>query len=323
MQTLRQSAQQPRCSTYGAGRRSRCRRLAVAASKVGVVDLRRVAEQAAAAGAKVGERAAAAVRATLPLLPDAAHAAALVQQHTRCCSDAAAHTHAVLSCSSALSASTTHPSLGAHADAACSQVVTEALDKPRSITSKGSIGDIVTETGARVAPAYCAALLAALLAPTRTCDMLHADKASEAACIAAITAAFADHAILGEESGISGNKGSDYLWVIDPLDGTCNFAHNYPGFCVSIGVLRHALPVAGCVIEFTGASSDARTGGCLPTGGTLRVCCLLHVHSSDCCVLAWLCRRAWQVVNAHVQRGQKPWLNGGRATLAGQQRQEA
>ena len=39
---------------------------------------------------------------------------------------------------------------------------------------------------------------------------------------------------------------------IDPLDGTCNFAHSYPGFCVSIGVLRHALPVAGCVIEFTG-----------------------------------------------------------------------
>lgn len=100
----------------------------------------------------------------------------------------------------------------------------DAADKPRNIQSKGSIGDIVTDT----------------------------DKASEAACIAAIQAAFPEHGILGEEGGLTGNADSDYLWVIDPLDGTCNFAHGYPGFCVSIGVLRHALPVAGCVVEFTG-----------------------------------------------------------------------
>jgi len=39
---------------------------------------------------------------------------------------------------------------------------------------------------------------------------------------------------------------------IDPLDGTVNFAHKIPGFNVSVGVLRHAIPVAGCVIEFVG-----------------------------------------------------------------------
>jgi fructose-1,6-bisphosphatase/inositol monophosphatase family enzyme len=33
---------------------------------------------------------------------------------------------------------------------------------------------------------------------------------------------------------------------VDPVDGTCNFAHNYPSFCVSVGVLRHALPVSTC-----------------------------------------------------------------------------
>ncbi len=40
--------------------------------------------------------------------------------------------------------------------------------------------------------------------------------------------------------------------ALDPIDGTTNFAHSYPGFCVSVGVIRHSLPVAGCVIEFTG-----------------------------------------------------------------------
>lgn len=63
------------------------------------------------------------------------------------------------------------------------------------------------------------------------------------------------HGILGEEGGVMGNVSSDYLWCLDPLDGTTNFAHSYPGFCVSVGVLRHALPVAGCVIEFTGGPS--------------------------------------------------------------------
>lgn len=111
------------------------------------------------------------------------------------------------------------------------EVVLAALDKPRNIQSKGSIGDIVTDT----------------------------DKASEAVCVAAIQAAFPDHLILGEEGGVIGTGESDYLWCIDPVDGTCNFAHNYPGFCVSIGVLRHALPVAGCVIEFTGGPGNWST----------------------------------------------------------------
>lgn len=51
-----------------------------------------------------------------------------------------------------------------------------------------------------------------------------------------------------------GNTSSDYLWCIDPLDGTTNFAHAYPSFAVSIGVLRNAVPVAACVVEFTGGA---------------------------------------------------------------------
>ncbi len=46
---------------------------------------------------------------------------------------------------------------------------------------------------------------------------------------------FPTHDILAEESGISGSQ-SDYRWIIDPIDGTTNFAHGYPVYCVSIGV---------------------------------------------------------------------------------------
>jgi myo-inositol-1(or 4)-monophosphatase len=67
------------------------------------------------------------------------------------------------------------------------------------------------------------------------------DKAAEAAIIEIIRQAFPDHAILGEESGaLEGKPGgkADYRWIIDPLDGTTNFIHGFPQYCVSIG-LQH------------------------------------------------------------------------------------
>jgi myo-inositol-1(or 4)-monophosphatase len=60
-----------------------------------------------------------------------------------------------------------------------------------------------------------------------------ADKESEDAIIKMIRRAFPDHAILAEESGASANT-SAHRWIIDPLDGTTNFAHGFPAFCVSI-----------------------------------------------------------------------------------------
>ena len=43
-----------------------------------------------------------------------------------------------------------------------------------------------------------------------------------------------DHGFLGEEGGVSGNANSEYLWCIDPIDGTTNFAAGYPSFGVSV-----------------------------------------------------------------------------------------
>jgi len=63
------------------------------------------------------------------------------------------------------------------------------------------------------------------------------DKAAEAAIIGIIRQAYPDHAILAEESGEgAGGAKNEYTWIIDPLDGTTNFIHGFPQYCVSIGI---------------------------------------------------------------------------------------
>ena len=75
-----------------------------------------------------------------------------------------------------------------------------------------------------------------------------ADRESEAAIIEVIHRAFPTHAILAEESGASAHQ-SDHRWIIDPLDGTTNFAHGYPQFCVSIGYERRGRMQLGVVFD--------------------------------------------------------------------------
>jgi myo-inositol-1(or 4)-monophosphatase len=74
------------------------------------------------------------------------------------------------------------------------------------------------------------------------------DKRSEALVLARIRERFPDHRVLAEESGTQGGTGA-VRWVIDPLDGTTNFAHNYPFFCVSIGVEVDGRMVAGAIYD--------------------------------------------------------------------------
>ncbi|NCO57994.1 MAG: inositol monophosphatase [Nitrospirae bacterium CG_4_8_14_3_um_filter_70_85] len=75
-----------------------------------------------------------------------------------------------------------------------------------------------------------------------------ADRAAEARVVAGIRARFPDHAILAEEGGAQGAAVADRpRWIIDPLDGTTNFAHGYPFYCCAIGVEVAGRVVAGVV----------------------------------------------------------------------------
>jgi myo-inositol-1(or 4)-monophosphatase len=73
-----------------------------------------------------------------------------------------------------------------------------------------------------------------------------ADRASERVVIARLRADFPNAAILAEESGRTAGT-SDERWIIDPLDGTTNYAHGYPLYCVSIAYERAGEVLAGVV----------------------------------------------------------------------------
>lgn len=74
------------------------------------------------------------------------------------------------------------------------------------------------------------------------------DKACEEMITKEIHKHFPDHDILAEEGG-GQRKHSDYKWIIDPLDGTTNFAHGYPLFCVSIALEYQGEIILGVVYE--------------------------------------------------------------------------
>ncbi len=93
--------------------------------------------------------------------------------------------------------------------------------KLEDIREKGRPGDLVTE----------------------------ADRAAEDAVLSVLNRHVPEHPILAEESGQLGDRQSEFLWAIDPLDGTTNYAHQYPFVAVSIGLLIEGIPQVGVVFN--------------------------------------------------------------------------
>jgi len=91
-------------------------------------------------------------------------------------------------------------------------------DRPKKISYKGEV-DIVTES----------------------------DRRSEAVIVARLRSHFPQHAIVAEEGSGGAAAGAKYCWHVDPLDGTTNFAHSYPCFAVSIGLVEDGEPLVGVV----------------------------------------------------------------------------
>lgn len=99
-------------------------------------------------------------------------------------------------------------------------IALERFDNFEHISSKDSFGDVVTEV----------------------------DHMAEAIILKGINSTFPDHQIHSEEAGDNG-KSSDWLWLIDPLDGTNNFAIGLPVFTTSITLMYKREPVLGVVYE--------------------------------------------------------------------------
>lgn len=101
------------------------------------------------------------------------------------------------------------------------KIITESLGKVKEISFKTLQSNLVTEV----------------------------DKKSEEIIIDILLSEYPDFDILAEESGASSTKNSEYMWVIDPLDGTTNFTHSLPIFSISIGLLKGNEILAGVVYD--------------------------------------------------------------------------
>jgi myo-inositol-1(or 4)-monophosphatase len=76
------------------------------------------------------------------------------------------------------------------------------------------------------------------------------DRSAEKAIVETLLAAYPDHAILAEEGTNKGaNPTSDYVWIIDPLDGTTNFLHGFPQYCVSIALAHKNVVQQGVIYD--------------------------------------------------------------------------
>lgn len=77
------------------------------------------------------------------------------------------------------------------------------------------------------------------------------DKAAENAIVETLLTAYPTHAILAEESGASSNLNdeSEFVWIIDPLDGTTNFIHGFPQYCVSIALKQKGVVTQAVIYD--------------------------------------------------------------------------
>lgn len=110
--------------------------------------------------------------------------------------------------------------------------------------------DIATEAAMSAGSVLCDRFgkLEAVEEKSRPGDLVtEADKQAEAEILKVLRRHVPGHRILAEESGQIGGMDNEYLWAIDPLDGTTNYAHGYPIASVSVGLLIAGTPQVGAV----------------------------------------------------------------------------
>lgn len=119
----------------------------------------------------------------------------------------------------------------------------EHLGRVKQVTSKSTYSDLVTEV----------------------------DGKAEQAIRAVIAATYPTHAVLGEEGGQEGT--GEYRWVVDPLDGTVNYAHGFPVFCASIALEYRQESIVAAVYDPTRDELFTATkgGGAFLNGSSIRV----------------------------------------------------
>ncbi len=116
------------------------------------------------------------------------------------------------------------------------------------------------DAAARIHRGYAGAALELDTKSTATDLVTEVDRLSEAAIRAEVASAFPDHVVLGEEGG-QAHGDARHRWIVDPLDGTVNYAHGFPFYCTSIALEVDGEIVVGVVLDTARGERYAATVG--------------------------------------------------------------
>jgi myo-inositol-1(or 4)-monophosphatase len=127
--------------------------------------------------------------------------------------------------------------------------------------------------GARIVSSYFRAAGLEVRRKAENDFVTQADKESEAAIVGEIRQRFPDHRILAEEGSGAGQGHGEHEWLIDPLDGTTNFLHGLPVYCVSVACRRGSELVAAVIADPEGENlfTAVRGGGAFWNGRRMAV----------------------------------------------------
>lgn len=144
------------------------------------------------------------------------------------------------------------------------------------------------------------------------------DRAVEAYLAREVAARFPEHTVLGEE-GSEPRAGADWVWIVDPVDGTRNFVAGLPLYALSVGVLYRGRPVVGVVaLTHSGSLVHAHLGGgAFENGQPIRVSVETTLHPRQLAVQSRDFWREWEVGAQAVGRlGDPRWLGSTALELA-------
>ncbi len=130
--------------------------------------------------------------------------------------------------------------------ALCEEAVMQ-VDRQVLMDAEAVCVEAVREAGAVLKTYFRAPLDVEFKEKGQQSPVTEADRRSEAMLRDALSKAFPDHGIIGEEQDDVVNAGADYVWFLDPLDGTTNFTAGLPAFAVSMGLCYRGTPVLGVV----------------------------------------------------------------------------
>jgi myo-inositol-1(or 4)-monophosphatase len=107
--------------------------------------------------------------------------------------------------------------------------------------------DLARQAGERALEAFRTTLVMEFKGKQQDSPVTALDRDTETFLRSELRKAFPDHGLLGEEHADDIAETAEYVWVIDPIDGTVNFASGLPLFGISLGLLQHGCPVVGAI----------------------------------------------------------------------------